>query len=89
MGYEKTPDVAYCCAKCGSFDIQISLPAWHAPNKDWEYVETDIEADPQYSYCLKCEYSDFTVIDENHKRWGEYLTWRRSQGLPVEPSSEG
>ena len=48
------------CPRCGSTDVQISLPAWHTETEDGTltYVETDAYADVQAWYCDACNDSD-------------------------------
>jgi hypothetical protein len=41
------------------------MPAWHDPGRDWEYVETDIEAEPLSVYCAACD-GPTTIIDKHY-----------------------
>lgn len=53
------------CQTCGSWDVQLSYPAWHAPNEGYKYVSTDEEADHIYEWCNHCEANmDIVTADE-------------------------
>lgn len=48
------------CPKCGSTDVQISLPAWFTEDADGNltHKSTDEEADVAAWYCEDCNDSD-------------------------------
>lgn len=50
------------CQRCGSWDVQLSFPAWHEPNDGYRYVSTDEEADPEYFWCMHCEADEISDI---------------------------
>jgi hypothetical protein len=48
-------ELLWRCQCCGSWDVQLSYPAWHDPNNGYAYVSTDAEAEPTYFWCQHCE----------------------------------
>lgn len=48
------------CPKCGSHDVQISLPTWFHETADGmlHFVEEDAEADIKWFFCEACDHSD-------------------------------
>lgn len=44
------------CPKCGSLEVQISLPAWHTEDEyGLSYIQTDEDAEVLYWLCNACE----------------------------------
>lgn len=61
-------DSRWECPKCGSTNVQISLPAWHTETKEGglTYLETDYEADVMWWYCPDCDESGSGYPSEVH-----------------------
>ena len=56
---ECVPDSRWKCPKCGSTDVQVSLPTWYRETSGGTLVmvDPDGEASVQYWYCEECEES--------------------------------
>ena len=55
--FENVPDSRWKCPKCGSTDVQVSLPTWYRETSGGTLVmvNTDGEAEVQYWHCETCE----------------------------------
>jgi hypothetical protein len=54
------------CRECGSYAVQISLPAWYFETTSFEltFMDTDSEAEPMYWHCTDCEEGGRGLPDE-------------------------
>lgn len=61
----------YHCDRCGGVSIQISYPAWHNPNKGFDVIESDLEAEPLSIWCPDCDDHVGVIC----KEFGDPQTW--------------
>ena len=71
------------CSVCGGENVQVELPAWFDPNRDFKHVDTDWDADYLSTWCEDCQDHHPLIDEDGEERVGKFdlslLEWYRDR----------